>query len=135
MQVSTKRILIIERNPHVRDFLRRELVKRDYLVRGSRHADEALAVVSSPEPPDLIVFAADTPDIDTAGELQRLSWSCPRTPIILHTYHEDSVDESIAPFVTAVVEKSGNPERLLQIVDDLLCRKTNRDDPNGREGR
>lgn len=120
MRGSTKRIFIVERNPHVRDFFRRELAKRNYQVRGTRHGDEIFAAVNSPEPPDLIILSADFPDEGKEGVLRRLSSDYPHIPVVLHVYQEESAEQEVVRFAAGVVEKNGNPERLFRKVDALI---------------
>ncbi|GAB7022371.1 response regulator [Salidesulfovibrio brasiliensis] len=121
MQGTKQRILIAERNPHMRGFIGRELAAEGFLVNGACNSSELFAVLDSPQLPDLIILSADTPDTEGENLLQRVTERFPRIPVILHIYHESSGDiPDPAGLASAVVEKNGNPDRLTEAVRDLL---------------
>lgn len=134
MHRSEKRILIAERNRHVRDFIRRELASRDYLVRGACNSDEVFAMLGSPQPPDLIILAMDTPNTGSAGLLERIAADHPRTPVILYVYREETADKAVTQLAAGIVEKNGDPARLTDMVERLLSGRAPSDHNRHREG-
>ncbi len=131
MSKSQHRILIAERNPHVRGFLGRELVGQNFLVTGAHNSDEVLKVLHSASPPDLVIVATDTPNTGNAGLLEQIAEVCPGLPVILHVYNDEVGDTKAVSLASAVVEKNANPEHLTRAVFSLLhCENTGHSQTN-----
>ncbi len=116
-------ILVAERNPHMRDFICRELARRNLLVSGAKSSDEVMAALDSPRPPDLVVLAVNTINTGSVGLLERVTAQFPKTPVVLHAFLEDLNGNPALGRVQGVVEKSGNPEELIATVIKVLERK------------
>jgi DNA-binding response OmpR family regulator len=116
------RLLIAERNPRMRDFLRREFSRRNFIVDGAASGDELLTKLESGEHVHLIVLAANTPE-GWKGDLpHQLGRNHPHIPVILYAYLED-FNHSVSPAAyAAMVEKNGNPENLARMVIRILHR-------------
>ena len=85
-------ILIADRNPHVRDFLRREMVSEGYRVRLARNGQEVLKSVLDDEPPDLLILDLDLPDVSDMTLLQRVQERIPTLPIVIHTFFTEYIN-------------------------------------------
>ncbi len=133
MSKSQHRILIAERNPHVREFLGRELMEQNFLVTGAHNSDEVLKVLGSTSPPDLVIMATDTPNTGNAGLLEQIAEACPDLPVILHVYNGEVGDTKSLGLASAVVEKRANPENLTRVVFSLL--HAGNAEPTGTDGR
>jgi len=111
------KILVAERNRHVREFLRRELFA-DYheVILASRVADIHQAMRYH-GPFDLIVLDPDLPELESLFLIRKLLHQINDTPVILHTC-SSSADYSVfsGPRVS-VVEKNGDSiERIQRII-------------------
>lgn len=114
-------ILIADRNPHVREFLKREMVAAGYRVRLAQNGREVVRCCYHAEPIDLIILDPDFPDLEESALVKKLRNRIPVLPVIFHTHPGD--DESFARlFSEAVfVEKQGNSvEHLKQLVSNIL---------------
>jgi DNA-binding NtrC family response regulator len=114
-------ILIADRNPHVRDLLKRELMAEGYLVAMAKDSREVLRRVFSQEPLDLLIFDLDLPDAEDAEIIGRLNDRIPKLPVILHSFQTDHSNYPSDSHNTVFVEKRGNSvERLKKVISKLL---------------
>ncbi len=114
-------ILIADRNPHVRRFLKREMMAEGYEVRLARSAREVLELVLNPEHLDLLILDLDFPDASELDILQKLQERFPVLPVVVHTFLSEYVDHSFVLSSAAFVEKEGsNIDRLKTVVRELL---------------
>jgi len=114
-------ILITERNPHVREFLKREIASEGYGVRTAENGREMLKCVYEKEPIDLLILDPDLPDPDVNRILTELQDRVPRLPAIFHTFPPDFAQYSEIIKDAVFVEKKGNSIlELKQMVETLL---------------
>lgn len=112
-------IVIADRNPHVRGFLQREMVKEGYRIRLAENARDLLQWAFNHEPVDLIILDPDLPDAVDTQLLQALQNRVPPVPIVIHTHYAHSLPGGESHFIP--VEKGGSSiERLKQIAERLL---------------
>jgi DNA-binding response OmpR family regulator len=116
------RLLIAERNPRMRDFLRREFSRRNFIVDGAATGDELFEKLETGGHVHLVVLAANTPEGWRIGLIDQIVEQYPTLPVILHTYLEDLEDSPSLRKFAAMVEKSGNPEDLARMVALVLER-------------
>jgi DNA-binding NtrC family response regulator len=117
-------VLITDRNPHVRCFLKRELAAEGFQVIIADNGQEILKRSFSPMPLDLVVVDPDLPDMDSGVLLQKLSGRIPPLPVVLHTLpgEENNTDDMRGMIV--FVEKGGHSiDRLKAVIADILSRK------------
>lgn len=119
-------ILIADRNPNVREFLRREMSAAGYRVSLAVSGIQALNYASS-HPVDLLIVDPDLPDADSFALLEKLRNSAPSLPIVVHAFSADppKTENTYDTFnITAFVEKeAGSIEQLKQIVSEILREK------------
>ena len=115
-------ILIADRNPHVREFLKREMRAEGYGVCLAKNASEVHDWIYNPEPVDLVILDPDLPGSDRISLLQELQDRIPSLPVVLHMFsferrlHGGFLDEAV------FVEKSGTSIlHLKQVVQNLLA--------------
>jgi DNA-binding NtrC family response regulator len=121
MTMQCYRILIAERNPNVREFLRREFSGQGYAVHLVRDAGELRGMLRSDLPLDLVVLDPEIPNPLGTDLLVEVNRFRPELPIILHTFSADEQSSSShSGQVTTYVEKNGNPERLSVAVGRVL---------------
>ncbi|MEE4358070.1 MAG: response regulator [Desulfococcaceae bacterium] len=120
---AEKTILIADRNPHVREFLRRELSAADYHVRLAENGKDLLSVIYEDIGIRLVILDPDFPDTDRQGLLDKLQNRLPLLPVILHTYASDCDGLNLAEMfsLAVIIEKSGDSvEQLKKAVFDIL---------------
>ena len=82
---SEKTILIAERNPHIRNFLRRELAACGYNVRLAENGKELLkTLMYSRTRIDLLVLDPDFPGVDAIEMARKTVGRIPQLPVVLH---------------------------------------------------
>ena len=114
-------ILIADRNPHVRQYLRREMISDGYRVRLAKNGQEVLKTLSDREPPDLLILDLDLPDVTDLTILQQVRESHPSLPVVVHTLSSEHLNHPAMLSVNAFVEKDGaSIEGLKRAVMDAL---------------
>jgi DNA-binding NtrC family response regulator len=114
-------ILIADRNPHVRRFLKREMMEEGYHVRLAKNAREILELVFNRDHLDLLILDLDLPDASELDILQKLQEHFPVLPVIVHTFLSEYANHSFVLSSAAFVEKEGsNIDRLKTVVREIL---------------
>jgi DNA-binding NtrC family response regulator len=114
-------ILIADRNPNVRELLKREMTAEGYRVLQAKDRLEVLKRAFSRTPLDLLIFDLDLPDTGEMEILKKLSGRIPQLPVVLHSFRTNSDDVPEADSATVFVEKRGNSvERLKEVVAEIL---------------
>ena len=121
------KILVADRNQHVREFLKRELMAEGYRVRLAKNVHEVLKKVYHTETLDLLILDPDLPGTDKLSLLKKLQNRIPALPVVIHTYLTDYNDYTNELSKLAFVEKSGSSvESLKKMVHEILRKhKTN----------
>lgn len=123
-------ILIADRNPRVRNLLKREIMEEGYRVRLAKNARDVLRWVYHYEPLDLLIIDPDLPDAEDTFMLKKLNNRIPALPVIVHGYFTDYNGHSAVLKAAVFVEKRGNSiEYLKKVVSDIL-KKSNRSKDN-----
>lgn len=116
-------ILIADRNPHVRKFLKREMLAAGYQVLLAENGREVLKMALHQECPDLLILDPNLPDADAASLITELQNRIPLLPIVVHTFLSEYPDPSETFAVDAVIEKNGSSiETLKSVVANILYR-------------
>ncbi len=101
------RILIADRNRHVREFLGRELARDGFLVEAAADGSEVMARLRASPVPDLLVLDLELPLLEACEMARGLREMGLEIPIVLHSFPPEAPLpcrlEEIGPFV----EKSG----------------------------
>jgi len=114
-------ILIADRNPHIREFLKREMMAEGYQVRLARNAREVLRWVYHPDPLHLLILDPDLPDAGEVPVLEKLSDRIPTLPVVVHTFLSDYVHYPPLVSTDMFVEKEGTSiEGLKKVIDKIL---------------
>lgn len=114
-------ILVADRNRHVRNFLRRELLEEGYRVEVATDGRDILRKMNVDGPPDLLVLDLEIPhDVGGLTILKRLRHQYPHLPVVIHTFPTEDADSPVVHSAAAYVEKVGNPDRLKQIIQRVL---------------
>jgi len=114
------KILIADRNRHVRELLRRELTGEGYRVEVAKDGRELLELLAGPEPPDLLILDLEVPYLDEVALWERLKAQSPPIPVLIHTFGPE--DRTPEPGFPAVVflEKRGDTDHLKAAVVDAI---------------
>ncbi|HUV76554.1 MAG TPA: response regulator [Desulfobacterales bacterium] len=115
-------ILIGERNPHIREFLRREMVTEGYNVQLAKNGREVLKLVYSSAPIDLLILDPDLPGSSELNLFKSLEDRIPALPLVIHGYF-DYLEYSLRLKPVMFVPKQGNSsETLKNLVSELLLK-------------
>jgi DNA-binding NtrC family response regulator len=108
------KILIADRNPHIRKFLRRELDDFGYEVRLIENSKDLLRQVYSRARVDLLIFDPDFPGVDTKDTFRKILDRIPQLPVVLYCVRgTENIDDYCGGSVF-LVEKNGNSIEVLK---------------------
>jgi DNA-binding NtrC family response regulator len=115
------KILIADRNQHVREFLKRELMAEGYRVGLAKNVQEVLTKVYHSENLDLLILDPDLPGAEILSLFKKLQDRIPVLPVVVHTYLKDYANHTDILSDVAFVEKSGSSiESLKKMVCEIL---------------
>lgn len=117
------KILIADRNRHVREFLRRELTREGYLVEVVKDGRELLSRVAGAEPPQLLILDLEIPYLDETELWERLQACQPPVPVVIHTFLPEYPTHLTVPLAAAFLEKRGDTDQLKAVVAEVLGKK------------
>ena len=114
------RILITDRNPHVREYLKHEMTSEGYRICLAKSGQGVLKWINHRDPIDMLILDPDLPDIDKLSVFRKLQGRFPMLPVVVHIFPSDySHIAEILP-MAVFVEKSGSSvEGLKQVVPFL----------------
>lgn len=117
-------ILIADRNPNVRDLLKRELIAEGYHVHLARSGREVLDCLDDvARSPDLVIVDPDLPDVAEVSLLEIIRRKRPGLPVVVHTFLAEYINHPIVLSSAAVVEKDGrHVDRLKEAVEEVLAK-------------
>ena len=113
-------VLITDRNRHVRNFLRRELISEGYQVEVAADGRDLLRKLSIVDPPDLLILDLEIPYSDGPAILERLRRANSELPVIIHAFTTEDTNHPAVQRTAAFVEKKGNTDRLKAAVLEVL---------------
>ena len=114
-------ILIADRNPHVREFLRREMTAAGYRILLADKGRDVVKRVYQHEPVDLLILDPDLPDVEESAVLKKIRNRIPALPVVVHTYVSDYETHQDLVNAAAFVEKRGSSiENLREVVSEIL---------------
>ncbi len=128
-------ILIAERNPRVRRFLRREFVADGFNVLVAENGSDLVRSIRLEESLDLLILDDELPGLDESRLVEHLSNRVPHVPFIIYSFSAECVCSSLVGTAADLVEKTGNIDGLRQAVYRVLGRgHADRLDPKERSG-
>ena len=101
-------ILIADRNPHVREFLRRELVSEGYRVQVAKDGREVLMIINANNPLDLLILDLEIPYVSGLAILEQLQDRDPPLPVVVHTFLTEYANHPAVQRAPGFLEKRGN---------------------------
>jgi DNA-binding response OmpR family regulator len=114
------KILIADRNRHVREFLRRELGAEGYQVEVARDGRELLAQVDGEEPPHLLILDLEIPFLEELEVWARLQDRQPALPVVIHSFLPEYPTRVMVPLAAAFLEKKGDTDELKAVVAEVI---------------
>ena len=112
------KILIADRNRHVREFLQRELEAEGFQVEAARDGREVLARFNGQNPPDLLILDLELPYAAELKILETLQEQRPSLPVVIHSFPPES--EQNLPAAAAFLVKREDTNLLKEVVAELL---------------
>jgi DNA-binding NtrC family response regulator len=113
-------ILIADRNPYVRKFLKRELINAGYEVLMAENARQVMLLVDRDPSLKLVIIDPDLPDKDMPSIFEELRSHGPFLPVLVHCFAEEYTD-TCSGQGTWFVEKGGNSvEAIISMVKRVL---------------
>ncbi|MBW2615230.1 MAG: response regulator [Deltaproteobacteria bacterium] len=114
-------ILIADRNRHVRELLKREMMAEGYRVRLAKNGREVLEQAYHHEPLDLLILDLDLPDAGEVAILESIEDRIPTLPVVVHSFLSDSANNRAVLSTAVFVEKKGSSiETLKKVAFEVL---------------
>jgi len=114
-------ILIADRNPHIRRFLRRELADCGYNVRLVENGKDLLKLIYSRIRIDLLVLDPDFPGVDAIDMARKIVDRVPQLPVVLFCIRGDDDISDFNAGNVFLVEKNGQSIEILKaVIQDIL---------------
>lgn len=107
-------ILVVDRNPHIRDFLQRELRSEGHRVYTAESADQLKQWFHQPSRLDALVIDPDIPGLDSTAHLSDMLSMRPKLAVIFHCLIKDGFALQTSDRLLAFVEKSGQSVDMLK---------------------
>lgn len=116
------RILIADKNRHVREFLRREFREAGFRAQVAKDCAEVLMMVDVNQPPHLLILDLEMPPGQGLQILERMQSRVPPLPVVIHAFLAEHVNQPALRHAAALVEKRGDTDRLKAAVIEVLKR-------------
>jgi len=114
-------LLIVDRNPHIRNFLKRELQFEGYNILLAKNGKEFIGLIYSSARIDLVIIDPDIPDASRSKLLKSLEDRVPTLPFVIHSDLFDYLESTSHISKAAFVPKRGSSsETLKDVVWNLL---------------
>lgn len=114
------RILIADRNRHVREFLRRELTAEGYRVEVARDGRELLGKINGDDPPHILILDLEIPYLEELQVWARLQECQPPLPVVIHTFLPEYPLNLTVPMAAVFLEKKGDTDQLKSVVAEVI---------------
>lgn len=111
---SANEIIIADRNPRIREFLRRELAAIGHHVRAVESAHDLLQMIYSDKRIDLLVLDPDFPYIDAFELARKIVNRIPQTPVVLHCIQGADDFSGFDGAQVVHIEKNGSSVEVLK---------------------
>ncbi len=118
---SFRKVLIVDDEPEVVEFLRNFLKRRSVEVHLAYQGLEALAIFEK-ESPDLVLLDIGIPNLDGLGVLRRIKEKSPKTKVVMITAKNDSTSVTKAKKIgaDAYITKPVDLAELHSLIDKYL---------------
>lgn len=118
---NTVQIIVADRNPNVRNLLKRELTAFGLNVRLVDNAERLLKTINSQLPIGLLVLDPDLPGVDSIGLYQKLANRAPQLPTILYCVRGAANPSLLKSLGVVRIEKDADSIELIKdAAQDIL---------------
>lgn len=118
---NTTKIVVADRNPNVRNFLKRELAALGIRVCLADNADKLLKTIDSQPPTRMLVLDPDLPGVENVNLYRKLANRAPQLPVILYCVRGADNPPDSAEMEMVRIEKDGNSIEILKnAVQDII---------------
>lgn len=114
------KILIADRNRHVRDLLRRELMAEGYDVSVAKDGRDAWVVLNGDDPPHLLILDLEIPYLEDLVEMAHFREGEPTLPLIIFSFLPEETEDRAVPQAAAFLEKKEDTDRLKAVVAEVI---------------
>jgi CheY-like chemotaxis protein len=115
------KILIADRNRHVRELLRRELMAEGYTVEVAKDGHEVWLMINGGNPPNLIILDLEIPYLEDLMRLAHFRDNEPSVPLIIFSFLPEEDDRTL-PKAAAFLEKKEDTDHLKEVVAEVIGR-------------
>jgi DNA-binding response OmpR family regulator len=116
-----KKIVVVERNPHIRSLVQRELISEGFTVFAPSSEKELLDLFSGSQTVDLMIVDPDVLDNNFEHLAEKLSSFRPDLPVIVHALAVDK--DGVVPFGSVLerIEKNWDSiSALKKVTADIM---------------
>jgi DNA-binding NtrC family response regulator len=114
-------LLVVDRNPHIRNFLKREFQSEGYNVKLAKNGKELMDLIYSSAPIDLVIIDPDIPDITLSYLFKSLEDRVPPLPFVIHSDLFDYLEStSHINKATFVLKQGSSSETLKGVILNIL---------------
>ena len=114
-------LLVVDRNPHIRNFLKREFQSEGYNVKLAKNGKELMDLIYSSAPIDLVIIDPDIPDITLSNLFKSLEDRVPNLPFVIHSDLYDYLEStSHISKATFVLKQGSSIETLKGVILNML---------------
>jgi DNA-binding NtrC family response regulator len=114
-------LLVVDRNPHIRNFLKREFQSEGYNVKLAKNGKELVDLIYSSASIDLVIIDPDIPDITQSNLFKSLEDRVPPLPFVIHSDLFDYLEStSHICKATFVPKQGGSSETLKDVILKIL---------------
>ena len=113
-------LLVADRNPHVREFLKRELQANGCQVQLASTGQEMMQRIQTVLP-DILILDPDMPDVTDISLIRYIHHAYPQMPVVVHSLLTEVIYQLDASCPVVFVEKRGNSiDHLKHAIKDIL---------------
>ncbi len=116
------KILVADRNRHVRELLRRDLTAAGYQVQVAKNGLEVWTNLNSEEPPDLLIIDLEIPYLEELQESALFKEGEPPLPLIIYSFERDYPPDFLTSRAALFLEKMENTDRLKAAVGEVISK-------------
>jgi DNA-binding NtrC family response regulator len=107
-------LLIVDRNRHIRNFLKREFQSEGYNVQLAKNGRELVDLIYSSAPIDLVIIDPDIPDVSQLNLFKSLEDRVPALPFVIHSDLFDYLESTSHISQAVFVPKQGSSSETLK---------------------
>ena len=118
-------LLIADRNPHVREFLKREMMAEGYHIQLVKSGRELIEQIQNAKAlPDMLILDPDLPDVNDQSLVHQIQQLVPQLPIVIHTLQTEMIDHlKDIEFLILIEKKGSSVDHLKLAVKEIADRE------------